>query len=299
MDRLLCGVFVLLLGLVSASLAVSLQGVSPPKNWRLISLPDGVLAEPREFLFALNQRNMDQLEKSLLQVSDPSHPNYGRYLSQHQIADLIGLTNPQVEKFTKWAQDEGLTVLKIGGTRDFATVSATPKQMERIFGTFSQHSLTLLLTSQKKKKKKGFHFQAYVEKNTGHSVLRTQESYQIPSAIANIVDFVVGIHGFPNVVSVLFVYCHDLEINFQKKKQSRVQGRQDSVIYPKDVLKKYNVPEPTKPTTNSSQAVVELQMNWFSTSDLTQFFKTYLPSLGGQHVLDVYGYNDGDTDSPR
>lgn len=140
MNYLVC--ICVLLGLASAS--VPLRGVSAPKNWKLISLPDDVLARPSEFLFALKQRNMRYLEDSLLQVSDPRHANYGKYYSQQQIADLVGLTNAQVEQFNKWAQDEGLTVVKIGGTRDFATVLATPKQMQSIFGIFLLPSWFLL-----------------------------------------------------------------------------------------------------------------------------------------------------------
>lgn len=50
---------------------------------------------------------------------------------------------------------------------------------------------------------------------------------------------------------------------------------------------------------NNSLAVVEIDKDWYSDSDLQLFFNTYLTQLNGQNVVEVYGYNDGTTESPR
>lgn len=41
-----------------------------------------------EVVFAVNQKNLDQLERILFEVSDPKNEKYGQYLNRQQVANL-------------------------------------------------------------------------------------------------------------------------------------------------------------------------------------------------------------------
>lgn len=38
------------------------------------------------------QQNLDKLEEKFWQVSDPTHPNYGKFLSRHQVGFAFSIT---------------------------------------------------------------------------------------------------------------------------------------------------------------------------------------------------------------
>ena len=58
--------------------------------WELSKVQRKVnLQETIEMNIALKRKNVDLLEKILLEVSDPQHPNYGEHLNDQQMRELI------------------------------------------------------------------------------------------------------------------------------------------------------------------------------------------------------------------
>lgn len=58
--------------------------------------------------FAIKQRNLDVLEKMFWAVSTPSSPEYGRFLSFEQIADLVRPDSEAVSILRDWLQSNGI-----------------------------------------------------------------------------------------------------------------------------------------------------------------------------------------------
>lgn len=56
---------------------------------RWIAVEEVAPTTPISFVVALKQRNLDALEKFVLDVSDPKSPNYGRHKTREQVNPLF------------------------------------------------------------------------------------------------------------------------------------------------------------------------------------------------------------------
>ena len=63
--------------------------------------------------FALHQRNLDWLENTILVVSDPRSPSYGKHLNLFQIADKIAPFHFQIQKVLDWLSANGFVFLTL------------------------------------------------------------------------------------------------------------------------------------------------------------------------------------------
>ena len=64
-----------------------------------------------------------ELEARFFQVSDPTHPMYGKYLSQTELADFVGQPQHVVDSLTAWLDSKHLAH-KVSNTRDRIEVSS-------------------------------------------------------------------------------------------------------------------------------------------------------------------------------
>lgn len=68
---------------------------SAPQSWTKMTSP--VEFHTISLQIALKQQNSDALTKIALEVSDPSHPLYGQYLSAKQVRDLVASSNETID----------------------------------------------------------------------------------------------------------------------------------------------------------------------------------------------------------
>ncbi|WP_269854036.1 S53 family peptidase [Streptomyces sp. RPT161] len=66
-------------------------------------------------------------------VSDPSSPNYGKYLTPKQVQDRFGTTRQQIAEVTAWLRNSGLTVT--GSNQHYVAVSGDKAAVEKAFNT--------------------------------------------------------------------------------------------------------------------------------------------------------------------
>jgi tripeptidyl-peptidase-1 len=76
------------------------SGVPEDSDWVELGTaqPDQVVT----FTFALKQRNLDILEATLLDISNPKSPNYSKQWTRQQVLDLISPPRETVEEFLNW-----------------------------------------------------------------------------------------------------------------------------------------------------------------------------------------------------
>ena len=65
---------------------------------------------------AVKQQNLDTLTGTLLRVSDPKHPDYGRYLTKDQVDSLVAPSEKTVR-----TRDAGLRSLTLSFTHEQLT----------------------------------------------------------------------------------------------------------------------------------------------------------------------------------
>ena len=107
-------------------------------NW---AHPDEVVGalNPNQKLpiqLALPLRNESQAQDLVNQMSDPSSPNYGKYLSAADFNKQFAPTQDQVNKVSSWMSEQGL---QVSGSPDpnnhYVNATGTVSQLQKAFGT--------------------------------------------------------------------------------------------------------------------------------------------------------------------
>jgi tripeptidyl-peptidase-1 len=108
-------------------------------------------------------------------------------------------------------------------------------------------------------------YSVYRHRVTGELQTGTFDSYSVPSFLADKIDFVTHIQGLKN-----------LDKPNRKKNYDAIPTNEQ--IVPIIIRQRYNISSSLVITNaNNSHAVAEFQAQFFSQTDLTQFFKTYVP----------------------
>jgi tripeptidyl-peptidase-1 len=106
--------FIILLKLIC-----SINNINTNKNLNII------------FYIALKQNNLDQLKSYVIDVSDPYSINYGKYLNNEQINEIISPNKEDVDNLIEWLEEEKIIILK--KYNDSLKCLGKIKDVERIF----------------------------------------------------------------------------------------------------------------------------------------------------------------------
>lgn len=85
-----------------------------------------------EVVFAISQRNIDILEKTLYEVSDPVSPKYGKYLTRKEIADLTANAESTL-KITNHLRVKGAVITSSTIYGEYITAKAKISLWEELF----------------------------------------------------------------------------------------------------------------------------------------------------------------------
>ena len=83
--------------------------------------------------FAMKEQNMDKLQQRLLEVSDPSHADYGKHMSKADVEAMTGPSAASLDIVTKWLASHGIEAGKV--SNGFISVTVTAAQAETMLGT--------------------------------------------------------------------------------------------------------------------------------------------------------------------
>lgn len=92
-------------------------------------------ATPMSVAVSLNLRDEPELDALVGRVSDPSSPDYGRYLTPEAFRDRFAPTQQQVDTVAAYLRSRGLTVTGATANRLAVNASGTAAEVERAFGT--------------------------------------------------------------------------------------------------------------------------------------------------------------------
>lgn len=116
-------ILLLLLGLLHTTAAAFLDLHAPlpmEHGWQAIA------TAPRDHVvrltMALKQQNPQRIEEILKEVSDPDHPNYGRYLKHHEITAIVRPSQETMRTISEWLTSHNISSWKFVGNDDFLKV---------------------------------------------------------------------------------------------------------------------------------------------------------------------------------
>jgi len=135
----------------------------------------GSQAMPRMFIhFSLTAAQRADLEQLLLAQQNRRSKEYRKFLTPEQYADRFGLNTSDIEKVTRWLENNGFANVQAARSRAFVSFSGTVAQVQAAFHT-SIHSFSL----------------------NGETRLANVSEPQLPKALEGVAETVFGLHNFP------------------------------------------------------------------------------------------------------
>lgn len=111
------------------------ESIHPPPGWVKYSSasPDHVL----RLRIALPQPQFHVLEQHLMEISDPDHERYGKYLSKDQVDDLVRPYDESLDLVTEWLEKWGIYEENISrsAAKDWVTVMIPVRLAEQMLNT--------------------------------------------------------------------------------------------------------------------------------------------------------------------
>ncbi|KAF1935916.1 tripeptidyl-peptidase-like protein [Clathrospora elynae] len=106
---------------------------SVPEGWSEIGAP----AEDRKlhFRIAVRSENRDLFERTLMEVSTPSHPRYGKHLKRAELKDLIKPRAESTATVLSWLEQSGVDPRDIQNDGEWINFYAPVKRAEEMMGT--------------------------------------------------------------------------------------------------------------------------------------------------------------------
>lgn len=114
----------------------------------------------------LQEQNMDKLAQRTLEISDPTHADYGKHMSKAEVDALTAPTKENVEAVTQWLASHG--------------IDAGDVQSGYLFTTVSVNQAKKLLNAD---------YKLYKEAATGRSTVRTTK-YSVPRGVADAIAMI-------------------------------------------------------------------------------------------------------------
>jgi tripeptidyl-peptidase-1 len=255
------GVVVLLAAAASAAGVTIRRGtVTPTRNGWVSTDQRSAGDELVELRVELKQRNLDELERRFWSVSDPTSPDYGKFMTLPQLRDLISPPSSHVRAVREWLQSGEPTSVEVVPTGDYIKVTMSVSAAERLFGVELVRYVRI---------KEG--------REASRSILRAREQkYILPMHIAGLIYSVAGLIDFPPLV-----------------KPRPMADEPGISITPAIIKNLYKIGSAVGKADNNSQAVAEFEQEYFYPSDIPIFQKKF--DLPLKNISRIVGRNQPNT----
>ena len=136
-----------------------------PSQWNSIGVPDPENIVSRHI--GLKQRNIEGLQRKLLDISNPESPNYGRWLSKEEVEKYTTPTAQTTNSVNSWLEAAGV---------DASSLHQPSPDWIQV--TLPLHQAEELLQAR---------YSVYQDSHTGHTLVRTPD-YSLPAMLHDHVD---------------------------------------------------------------------------------------------------------------
>ncbi|KAI9755282.1 MAG: Phospholipase D1 [Chaenotheca gracillima] len=108
-----------------------LRGV--PESWSKVRAPEPEHRLPLRI--AIKSDNLPFFEKTLLDLSTPDHPTYGKFLERHEMKALLRPTNRASKSVLNWLDASGIPAEDIEDDGEWVNFNASVSQAEKMLDT--------------------------------------------------------------------------------------------------------------------------------------------------------------------
>ncbi|KAI5306817.1 hypothetical protein KEM56_006974 [Ascosphaera pollenicola] len=247
--------------LVDDGYAVHERRAAVPADFKVAGRPSPYTKIPVRV--GLTQSNLDNVDKLLLEVSDPKSKKYGQYYTEKEVHDLFAPSNESAKVVTDFLHSSGINRNRVHRSRNkqWLQFDATPAEAEKVFKA---------------------KYLVYSSKQTGKKHIAT-DKYHLPKAVQKHVDYVtpgVKLSEYRKVVSK-----HAHQVQPSPKATSKVLAKHHNLttcnkaMGPACIKAMYKIPDGGKATPGNELGIYEQNGNAFAQEDLDLFFKTFYPQI--------------------
>lgn len=262
--------------LATVAIATSNNNFPNPRGW----IHQGVapLEAPTTVVFAIRQRNLQQLEEYVNEISNPRSPIFGRHLTLAQVGEMTA-DREATEAIMKWLHSSGVPQSEIDGTINGELLRVRmPVQLANRLLQTQLHQFNHPDNHKNKNKKP-------------RAPIFRASSYALPQQVAMYVEFVSGVKDFPRARSPPATARSRVDI--VNRAGSTSDPFPPGFTYPGLLFNYYNISNPVVATATAEQSVFETLGQSYTPSDLSGFQQTMNVTV--QAIAKVIGPNDANS----
>ncbi|KAJ7761364.1 subtilisin-like protein [Mycena metata] len=200
------------------------------------------------FRIALAQSNISGLKDALDEVSNPSSPRYGQYLSKEQIVEHTQASPSTISAIQDWLTSHNLVSSVVSPFNDWIAFSASIKQANSLLAA---------------------DFVNHTHSETGRSFIRTR-SYSIPAALKSHIEYITPTVSLPSlpprIASTPAVYQGPV-----------ARATCTSITSPQCLQGLYGLPTTSQSGVSNALGIGNLNSNTWLDTDISTFMHDYRP----------------------
>ena len=236
-----------------------------------------------EVIVAVKQSNGAELERILLDVSDPDSPRYGQHLARDAVDKLVAPAADDIMAVLMWLKDAGVDMDNVeatGNSGAYARVASTMwwppvgasgvwMSLNAAVVAFAPDFITVVTTIGVAERLLGGVYYTWTHKeHPTFTVTRLGDChYSMPARVAKAVDFVGPTIRFPAVQTTTTATSPGKQLN-----DDDFGG-----VTPSFLRKLYKVGDAVGHAANNNQSVASFLGQYYSPSDLQTFFGQFAP----------------------
>jgi len=217
------------------------------------------------FIIALKQQNLDELDEIFHAVSDPDHSEYRNFMTIEQINKLVSPPKQDKEVVKNWLINNGVANNMMVDHGDNIEVTATVEVASRLFYT---------------------EFRTFKNKIHGKSLVKQFGEFSVPSHVEKYIDMVLGLSEFP-----------PKGLSLKKTGPVLKQKNESSPdvlvsVCPQTIQTIYQTGSATVKSSGASVGVAEFEQQYFAPSDLSAFASEFSVQITPVSSSRIIGFND-------
>jgi tripeptidyl-peptidase-1 len=214
---------------------------------------------------ALTMKNTDKVAKELLDISDPSSSNYGKYWTSAKVSKSIRQSEKSYLEISRWIKNSGVNTSKVILSSDGGSVH---------FALNVRRAAQQLLDTA---------FHLFTNRDT-HEQLVSNTNYRLPDSLSEHIDYITsGMLILPPKRSSKWPSSRLLNTQVNPPPLAIVNC---STYTAPDCLRNlHNIPRHAVTNSSNSLGVFQLSYATWLSEDLYYFFKLFQPELIGQRPI--------------
>jgi tripeptidyl-peptidase-1 len=245
------------------------------RDWTVLG--DADPSTTHEIMFSLNHDadKMKELDRIFWEVSDPKHANYGKYLTDAQVTELLTAPQVHIDSVMKYVASFGVQGI-LGVHKDTIVVTAPVATVEKML------NCKLVRVERKLGKASSI-------------IVRSNTYYYLPHDVVPAVAVITGLLDYPGWRAPK-IHANEPSVGTGGPDTGAPTWTQfcntsscSNKITPGVIAQQYKLTQSTPINAKSSVAVAEFQTQYYDTTDLNTFTSTC--NVSTLNVIDKNGGN--------